>query len=494
MKTRRPRRWRPSIVAAGILSGLVLVSPVPAEAFDLNKPARGFEEERMAAESQHAQIVRQFGGEVENTALADYVTGVGNRVVAASEMPDKPFTFTVLDSPIVNAFTVGGGYVYVTRGILASVNSEAELAALLGHEIGHVTARHTARRETRMEQDRAASIGVGLLTGSFTAAVVTNILGKVGQQAYSRDQEADSDVLGVESITKAGYDPYAMSDMLGALEREVALMTAMSSDGVGLPDWLQDHPQTDERRRDTLALAEKTGMAPGTGEVNRDAHLDAIEGVMFGTDPSGGILRDGKFQHPGLAISFDIPPSYQLLNQQGVLIGIRDSKSLFLFSGAQWPRERSLEDFARTAWFGLTEGDEGELDSVETTEINGLDAVITTKKIERLFLKATLVTVAYRVNDRTVLGLTFAVAGKLTQPQFDDFKAIAESFTPLSYADVKDIKPYILRSVEVTDGDTAETLSARMAQKDFKLERFIALNGIDGPLVPGFRVKIIVEE
>ena len=165
----------------------------------------------------HEEMVA--GGAVyDDPELQAYINRVGQRLVKNSDKPDMTFTFTIIDSPDINAFALPGGYIYINRGLLAYLDNEAELAGVLGHEIGHVTARHTARRETRMERDRAASVGVGLLTGSLSAAIMTDLLGKVGQQAYSRGQEAESDKLGLKSITRAGYDPYAQADFLERLD------------------------------------------------------------------------------------------------------------------------------------------------------------------------------------------------------------------------------------------------------------------------------------
>lgn len=227
---------RLALVATVVAS--VWVSAAPVDAFLLGRQLKSFEEERQLAVSQHTAIVEQFGGEYDDPDLSAYVDRIGQRIVANSDMAGLPFRFTVLDNPIVNAFTTGGGHVYVTRGIIAAINTEAELAALLAHEVAHVTERHSAQREARIEQDRAMTLGVGLLSGSLRAALLSDILGNVSRSDYSRSQERDADRIGVRDSTKAGYDPYGMSDMLQVLERQDALATKMSGgqSGISLPD------------------------------------------------------------------------------------------------------------------------------------------------------------------------------------------------------------------------------------------------------------------
>ena len=489
-------RGRATSTIAACVIALSLIAPNGAGAFTLGGSLKSFEEERQIAVSQHAQIVAQFGGEYDDPELAAYVDRVGQRVVANSDMAGLPFRFTVLNSPIVNAFTVGGGHVYVTRGILAAMNTEAELAALLGHEVAHVTERHSARRESQMKKDRAASIGVALLSRSLSAALLTDMLSNVTRSAYSRGQEADSDRIGLRDMTKAGYDPYGMPEMLRVLEREVALAEQLSGEGsgLGIPAWLQDHPQTGDRIRDTLAQAERTGLAPGAREVGRDAHLDVIDGILFGSDPADGVVRDGRFVHTDLGFAFDVPKGYQLINQLGLVIGVRDAGSFFVFAGAEWPGDRSLEEFALSAWYSVTDGGAGGLDRVTETEINGLEAIVATKRFQKFGLTANLASVSFRTSPTEVYGFSFVVAGDLTQSLIDEFRGIAEGFTLLSDDEIASIRPYRVRVVTAGSLDTLENLAERSAFSDYALDRLKSLNGTEGDVSVGDRLKIIVEE
>lgn len=495
--------WKRTKARLGRVALAVLIAGTAspqAMALDLNPPARSFEEERQIALAQHRQILAQFGGEYDNARLAAYVDRVGQKVAANSDMPDKPFRFTVLNTPVVNAFTVGGGAVYVTRGILASINSEAELAALLAHEVGHVTARHTARRETRMQKDRLASVSVGLLTKSLLAFGLAEAVGATARQSYSRDQEANADELGVETLVRAGYDPYAMADMLGALEREVAVMTLEAQAraeargeelGRGVPGWLQDHPQTADRIRDTTRQADATGIARGTRTLNRSEHLDAIDGILYGEDPALGVVRDGQFLHTGIGIAFDVPERYKVNNLPGALVAVRDEASLMMFSGSQWPSDASLEEYAVSVWLSVTEGGSGGLDTFEETEINGMPALISTKKIDGMLNDAELASVAFRVAPDQVYGLSFVVSGEMSSEANTEFQQIANSFRRLSAEEIAAVKPLRVSVRTVGRGASLEALAGDMAFDDFQRERFEAINGMER-ITAGDRVKVIV--
>ncbi|MFZ5618815.1 MAG: M48 family metalloprotease, partial [Pseudomonadota bacterium] len=176
------------------------------------------EQEKAIGEQQHPQILAQFGGEVEDARLKSYVEGVARRLIAAGEHPAEPIVITTLDSPVVNAFALPG-HVYVARGLLALANSEAELAGVLGHELGHVYARHTAERVSRSNVTGLGAAIVGILTGSQEGMQLANQLGQIYLLRYSRNQEYEADLIGVRALARANYDPTAQADFLNTLGR-----------------------------------------------------------------------------------------------------------------------------------------------------------------------------------------------------------------------------------------------------------------------------------
>lgn len=479
-------------------AGLFAFAPMPSFAFDLTRPANSFEEERSKSESLHAEVLSQFGGAYDDAELAAYVERVGQRVAAASEMPDRPFVFTVLNSPVVNAFTTGGGYVYVTRGILSRINSEAELAALLGHEIGHVTARHTARRETRMKHDRAAAVGLGLLTGSLSTALIADGASNVLRQAYSRKQEAESDRLGVVSMTAAGYDPSAMPAMLSALNREGALLQLMAGDSKGRasPAWLSDHPETDDRIHDTQRQIKIQNLLRGEGEaleIGHDAHLDAIDGIMFGADPNDGLMIGRTYVHPEVGVRFDLPQGYRLQDMSGALVAEGPDESVVIFSAGRWPEDRKLSDFSLTAWRTISEGDFGQLDSLRQGTINGLETVIASKSVSTRLGEAFAVSATFRLQGDIVAGATLLTKEQPSQVQVAGFDAILGSIHALSDEDRDAIPNPQIAVKTVEQGQTIDSFAELMLPKTFKKERLQALNGIGDTVAPGDRLKLVID-
>jgi predicted Zn-dependent protease len=270
-----------------------VVNPATGEA---EYTTLGPEEERAIGARQHPQVLQQFGGAYPDEALQRYVEQVGDRLVDGSDVPDRDFTFTVLNSDVPNAFALPGGYVYVTRGLLALAENEAEIAGVLGHEIGHVAARHAAQRQTQ-------ATGAGILAtlgtigaaifGGETAAELAQQVGGLGAEAYiagySRDQELEADDLGLEYMAKANYDPRAMATFLRKLDQQTELSrTLTGQEGEAAFGWFATHPRTLERvERVAIEVAEDAG----TGRLGREEYLERIDGLIYGEDPAQGLVR-----------------------------------------------------------------------------------------------------------------------------------------------------------------------------------------------------------
>ncbi|MBM3571054.1 MAG: peptidase M48, partial [Alphaproteobacteria bacterium] len=306
--------------------------------------------------------------------MAAYVQQLGQNLARHSELPDLAFTFTVLNSPVVNARALPGGYIYVTRGLLALASDEAELAGVLAHEIGHVTARHAAQRHS---QSVAASVGTGLL-----GILIGNLadLAQLGAaavlQSYSRDQEFKADELGVRYLTRAGYDPRAMASFLAKLleDTRIAGEAAGRSGDPDRVDLFASHPRTLDRVE--RALAEATER-PGTGaRRNRHEYLGHIEGLIYGDDPKQGFVRGRVFAHPELRIRFEIPPGFRLHNTERQVQALGPDGAKITLSMARRNGGESARDFL----LGVT-ARRLILNDVENLSIDGLDAATTTSSL-----------------------------------------------------------------------------------------------------------------
>jgi len=247
-----------------------------------------------------------------DAALQSYVQRVGAALAAGSERPTLQWTFRVVDDAAVNAFALPGGYIYVTRGLLAHMNSEAELASVLGHEIGHVTARHSVN-----QMSKAQLLNVGLIVGMILRPQLQNFggLAQAGLELlflkYSRDDENQADELGLRYLTRAGYDPRDMTRVFRTLQR----VGEAQNEG-RVPGWLSTHPDPGDRgRRITAAIAALPG-GQGGGRVERDSYLQRLDGLVFGDDPREGYFRGNVFYHPEMRFRVEFPPGWKPSNQK----------------------------------------------------------------------------------------------------------------------------------------------------------------------------------
>lgn len=293
------------------------------------------------------QIVAQFG-EYQDAELAAYVNQIGQSMARLSHRSSLNYTFRVLDSPVINAFALPGGYVYFTRGILAHFNSEAELAGVMGHEIGHVTARHGADRYTKV-QLASISLGLGglfLPRESIVNSAAQNLVG-LALLSYGRDDESQSDELGVEYSTKAGYDAHDMAEFFGTIER------ISKKSGGGVPSFLSTHPNPGNRQRRVheMAAAWQQKYPDAKGGSDRPTYLKRIAGIVYGEDPQQGFAQDGHFYHPSLRFQFRTPTGWKVANSPSQVQMVNSNGSAAIqFSLDKGSSARaSAAEFSRTS-------------------------------------------------------------------------------------------------------------------------------------------------
>ena len=257
------------------------------------------------------EIVK-FYGLYEDQAIQDYVSAVGQRVARHSDQPDLQWKFTVVDEGSINAFTTGGGYVYVHRGLLAYLNSEAELAAVLGHELSHVTARHPARGQTRSVLASILAMGAAVVTGSGAVADMASIGAGAFVQGYGREAEMEADRIGMKYLIKAGYDPKAMGRVFETFRAqesfEVASARAEGREPQVYHGVFSSHPAPDDRALQAARGAAQVAGDPEGGFVtNRNVYMQAIDGLAYGSSKAQGVVRDNRFYHADMGITVAFP-------------------------------------------------------------------------------------------------------------------------------------------------------------------------------------------
>jgi len=305
---------------------LCLFAGIAASGCAVN-PATGSNQLMLVSEAQEIQMGQQYDSQVVATiglypdpAWQSYIQQLGARLAATSERPNLPWTFRVVNDPAINAFALPGGFVYVTRGILPYFNSEAQLAGVVGHEIGHVTARHTAA-----EMSKQQLIGLGLAVGSMASAQVAKYAGAANQALgilylkFSRDNESQADQLGLRYMSRANYDPREMAAIFVMLDRE----GKSGASGARVPEWLETHP-TPVHRLD--AINQQVAALPNQNfsgtVVSRDAYEQRLSGLVFGANPREGYFRGSQFFHPDLRFQLSFPEGWTTNNGAQAVIAV----------------------------------------------------------------------------------------------------------------------------------------------------------------------------
>ncbi len=355
---------RPACLAA-------LAAATALSATCARNPATGRLQLSFISEAREIEMGRQYDQEVvahmglyPDPALQAYVQQLGSRLAARSERPQLPWTFRVVDDPVVNAFALPGGFIYVTRGILAHFQSEAQLTAVLGHEIGHVTARHSVNQ---MSKQQLAQIG--LVLGTVIKPSLQRYAGLASAGLgvlflkHGRDDEREADDLGLRYMTRGGFDPREMPGVFTMLGQVSA-----AAGGGGTPEWLSTHPNPENRRERIEAAISSLDQDFEAATVDRDGYLRRIDGLVFAENPRDGFFRGAEFLHPDLEFRLSFPEGWKTVNQRSAVIGIsprEDAVMQLTLSGAATPAAGARAFFSET---GLSGG-------ASRGTINGLEAV-----------------------------------------------------------------------------------------------------------------------
>lgn len=447
--------------------------------------------ERQQGAEADPQLIAEFGGEMTG-AQADYVRSVGSKIAAQSGLGSaSQFDVALLNSSVDNAFAIPGGYVYVTRQLVSLMNNEAELAGVLGHEVGHVAARHSARRQQVAQRNSILGVLGQVLAG---AVLGDSALGQLGQQiassapqlatlSYSRTQELEADTLGIQYLKGAGYDPRAMGTVLASLAAQNSLDASLMGSSSSVPEWASTHPDPASRVQSAL---QKAGNV--TGATNRDVFLQRIDGLMYGDDPQQGVVEGQQFIHPVYRFQFTAPQGFYLLNGT-TAVSINGNSGKGQLSTAAY--NGNLETYIR-AIFQQIGGSQQTLapQSIQKTTVNSLPAAYGTARVTSGGSQVDVTVFAYQfANNQAFHFATITAAG-----QASVFNSMFNSMRRISQAEADQVVPRRIQVVTVQRGDTVQSLANRMAYSTAQVERFRVLNGLgsNDTLTPGQKVKLVV--
>ncbi|WP_152998803.1 M48 family metalloprotease [Sphingopyxis sp. H115] len=488
-----------TLAAALAMGGVAITGAADAQLKAIKTQTNISAAERKQGDEAHPQLLEEFGGAYSGPQ-ASYVNRIGQNIAVQSGLSRSPsdFTVTLLNSPVNNAFAIPGGYVYVTRQLMALMNDEAELAGVLGHEVGHVAAQHSKKRQSAATRHTILGVLGAVLGGAIgdnggllggLGGLLQNNSMKVAQLAtlgFSRSQELQADQLGVQYLRSAGYDPLALSTMLASLAAQTSLDARLAGgDARSLPEWASTHPDPASRVRNAQTLARRVGGSGGNR--NADAFFASVDGVLYGDDPAQGVVEGRDFLHPDLRLRFTVPSGYGMQNgSTAVSISGNGGQAQFT-TGAYSGDMNAYIAAAFKAVAGNTAISPG---AIQRTTVNGIPASYSTARVNSQSGQVDVTVFAYEFSRSSAfhfVTLTKAGGGGA-------FNSMFGSVRRLSTAEAAAIKPRRIDVVTVGRGDTVASLARRMAYSDYQAERFQVLNRMTAStrLTPGQRVKIVV--
>ena len=441
--------------------------------------------------SDHQRGEAQFGV-YQNAQVQAYVDGLCSRLQQVVERRDVQYKCTVLDSPVVNAFALPGGYININRGLLAYANSEAELVSVLAHEMGHVTARHISERYST---GALTQIGGALASAAIGSSAANQLIGAAGSlylSSYSRSQESEADGLGIRYLQAAGYDPMAMAGFLSNLQRESQLGAAeQGQEYKEMRSFTADHPLTSDRVAQATQIASNI-QGRGT-DVGTDRLLSAINGITFGDSAKDGLVVGNEFIQPQMGFAFAIPQGFSVNNGANQITGQarNGSGAAFIFDVAGKPSGMAPDNYLQQ-WVGTA----GRLSNIQNMDVNGMRAATGEAQGAINGKQAALRLVAVEWSPTEAYRFQFGMPQGTSAQDVEAFKTMSYSLRRLSAGEGNNIRTRRLQVVTAMSSDSVQSLASRMAYTDGLQDmRFRALNGLNAGqgVIAGQKYKIVVQ-
>ncbi|MDX3927524.1 MAG: M48 family metalloprotease [Shinella sp.] len=432
---------------------------------------------------EHPRIVASYGGEYKDAKTERLVARIAGALTLVSENPRQSYRITILNSPAINAFALPGGYLYVTRGLLALANDASEVAAVLSHEMAHVTANHGIERQKMEEAEVIASRVVTEVLSSNIAGKQALARGKLRLAAFSRNQELQADVIGVRMLGEAGYDPYAAARFLDSMAA-YSRFTAVDPEADQSLDFLSSHPNAPQRVELARLHARAFGQEGTVGDRGRDYYLAGIDGLLYGDSPQEGYVRGQTFLHGKLGIRFEVPAGFQIDNKQEAVLATGPGDVAIRFDGVADSRRQSLVNYIASGWVtGL------QPETIRPITVNGLEAATARAAADRWEFDVTVI----RIDNQIYRFLTAVPKGSPALAGISN--VLKGSFRRLTPQETASLKPLRIRVVTAQRNDTVASLAGRMMGTDRKLDLFRLINALSSSdtVKPGDKVKIITE-
>lgn len=432
---------------------------------------------------EHPAVVAKYGGVYQNVKAERLIAIIVGKLVAQSEDPARVYKITLLNSPKVNAFALPGGFLYVTRGLLALANDSSELAAVIAHEMAHVSSNHAViRQEKRNSAQIGQQVASDVLDGS-AAGQIAIAANQLRLTQFSQEQELQADTIGIRMAGRAGYDPFAAARFLETMSAYSQFKSGRSDVG-DAESFTSSHPSTPKR----IELARRHGRffgSPGIGKRDRDRYLQGIDGLLFGNTAEDGFVRGQVFSHAGLGITFKVPSGFTIDNQAKAVLVSGPNDIATRFDTTVVPTRTGLAEYLKSGWItGLVD------ETIREETINGFQSATAVARGEGWRFKVRIMR-----NDDQVY--RFITAAPQTNTNLDAVsRSITGSLRLLSKQEVASLKPLVVDIITVQASDTQASLSARMKGSAKPVELFRLLNGLrpGETISSGMKVKIIKEQ